>query len=174
MGSGGKMVGRCCKGEDLSGQDLSEKLLIGANFAFAILNNTNCYRSNMKDISLMFSTLWVTRFTEAELISANLSFADGWESCFDRARMIDANLSSFHGRGCRFRKTDLTGASFERAQLWQADFRGAILIDVSFRFANLRDALFDEETVLDGAVFDGVLPEFLPEAVRMKRALRAI
>ena len=56
-------------------------------------------------------------------------------------------------KGSNFNGANLEGACFDHSDIRNNDFRGANLKDVNAKYSDARGALFDDNTILDGANF---------------------
>ncbi|MEN0651865.1 MULTISPECIES: pentapeptide repeat-containing protein [Hyphobacterium] len=131
-----------CQQCDFAGQNLSDALVIGAQFD----------DSDFSHATLINAGLQECRFSDTNLNDANLTGAR-----FSGVAFIDSDLSGAHLiniRGDRIRFTDsrLTGGDLSGAQLVLVSFDGADLSNAVLARAQLHHAEFTDAT-LDRAVF---------------------
>ena len=103
------------KQADLSGCDLSFKVLTKADFSGANLSDANLQNANLQNANLQDAVLGGAILRLANLQGANL----------ERADLQDANLESADLSGA-----DLTGADIEGANLSGAVLKGTVLVDI--------------------------------------------
>lgn len=120
-----------CPNCDLSGADLKDTNLFGANLTNA----------NLKGAILKGSNLGFANFTDADLSGANLENA-----YLDRATLENTNLAQADLTGANLRNTTivgvrLNGANLRGANLQQLNLTGASLRGVDLTGANLSGAI---------------------------------
>jgi|GEM_PF-304600 len=123
-------------GIELSGEDLSDDMLIGVNFSHANLSNAN---------------LSCTEMSSANLSHADLSNADLKNIALSDVNLSNANLSHADLMGADLRGANLTEANFNQANLRAADLREANLSNAVFTDADLRYARFGDNPDLSKA-----------------------
>lgn len=143
---GGKDSLRCfdLQGSDLTGVNLSEAILFGAD---------------LREASLRMADL-----QGADLRTANLSKADLSDAYLREASLFEADLS-----GANLRRANLEGADLQRANLSKADLgeadlrtanlRGASLMGANLQSANLMGANLQRAHLLGAKVTDRQLAE---------------
>jgi hypothetical protein len=110
---------------DLSGSNLAEANLEGANF-----NSVNLYRANFREANLMR-----TNFNRADVSAADLRKVNLSKASVRRAKLSNADLRKAVLRQVHFGKTD-----FLRADLRGADLSGSILEQAQFVNTKLQGA----------------------------------
>jgi hypothetical protein len=121
---------------DLSGVDLREAILTGADFRMA-----NLRRANLAGVDLMGANLYRANLIEADLSRAHLY----------RANLIEAHLSR-----ADLSEADLFWADLSEADLREAILRGAMLSRVTLSRANLSGATLSG-AMLSGATLSGAM-----------------
>lgn len=101
-----------------------------------------CYfdERDLRGVSLIGAHLRDTRFTRADLSSADLSKADAFRTKFVSARLVKTKLDGARLTGSDFTKADLTGASLVKADLRRAKLFRSILRDANLTGARLSGA----------------------------------
>ena len=118
-----------CQLEDLSGANLSDANLYGADLETSRLEGANLSNVNLFQVKLAYSDL-----TSANLANADLTDADLTGSILESANLSHANLT-----GANLRDADFESANFENARLCKANLNGAILTQANLTGANLTD-----------------------------------
>lgn len=119
--------------------DLREADLTGANLSEALLVKADFSRAN----------LWEANLSRSYLLLANLSGADLRQANVSMAFLNGANLS-----GADLRKANLSGANLIAAHLSEADLREAYFLEARFFEADLRNANLSR-AFLNGADLNG-------------------
>jgi hypothetical protein len=120
---------------DLTGADLK-----GASLPRAELLGATCHNTNLVSAQMSGADLY-----NAHLDNANLSLADLTGANLVEAWLQNANLNSVNASSAIFQ-----GAHLEGTQLRGAHLEGADLTDAFVAGANMRLALLDRETLLNG------------------------
>jgi uncharacterized protein YjbI with pentapeptide repeats len=165
----------------LTGIDLSDNDLSGANFAGQNLAHANFYLTTLSDVDFSEANLTNANLLLAELTGADFRDANLTNAVLAQAALTDADFTNADVRGANFGATmhlgftlaqlystasyqagDLSGiyfgyntvagANFVGQDLANADFFNAELTDGDFRDANLADARFGQAR-LTGADF---------------------
>lgn len=137
-----------CQDCDFAGQNLSDALVIGAQF-----NNSDFSHSTLINAGLQECRFGDTNFNDADLMGAR----------FSGVAFIDSDLSNTHlvniqGDRIRFTHSNLTGSDLSGARLVMVSFQDADLSNAVLARAQLHHAEFRDAT-LDRAVFrDARLP----------------
>jgi uncharacterized protein YjbI with pentapeptide repeats len=129
---------------DLSGADLSEINLSGANLARADLSNARLGGANLSGANL----------SRAKLFRADLSQAD-----LSRAVLFKANLSQADLAGANLNGADLSGAYLIRANLSGASLIGACLKGANLGQASLFRAKMSRAILSQASLFKADLSE---------------
>ena len=152
-----------CSECDLTGADLSGKVLIGVNLEDAILHDADLSGSNLRNTNangadFSGADLSCTFFALAELEDANLSGAKVSRTDFIEADLTGADLSGVDGRNTIFRDANMTGADFTGANLPFAEFSfGADLTNANLSMGTFTFSEFNGNVSninLSGAVLE--------------------
>ncbi len=143
---------------DLSGADLSGADLSGANFYHADLSGANLSGANLSSAKLAY----------ANLSSVDLRGADLRNAHFRGADLSSANLSSAKLAHADLRRADLSGANLSSAKLAYADLSRASLTEANLSGANLSGA--DFRSGLFGRPLKGLAPEQIKKAKNWEKA----
>ncbi len=149
---------------DLSGSNLTQALLMGANLREANLSRADLsgamlIAANLREANLSRADLSGANLTQAFLIEAHLSGAKLNQAYLIGADFSGANLSEafLHAavlKGAYLRETDLSGAVLSEALLMDADFYKSNLYKTDLRGAYLGGADL-READLNGADLSG-------------------
>jgi uncharacterized protein YjbI with pentapeptide repeats/uncharacterized RDD family membrane protein YckC len=159
---------------DLSGSDLTEADLSGANLRYGLFQGSSLLRASLNSSQAAFADFSKGNLGSAQLINADLSQAQFRETSLVGADLTESNLSGAilttarlhqaQGLGTNFSGSDLTRAEGHQATFSNANFSGAILsgADLSdsqftgadFQSANLENARLRGAN-LQGANFQG-------------------
>jgi uncharacterized protein YjbI with pentapeptide repeats len=120
---------------DLSGADLREANLSGANPRAPSLGAADLHDANLHDANLSGANLRGAYLGKANLNGANLVEADLRDANLGVAYLAAANLSEANLNGANLSWARLNGANLSWAQL-----NGANLVEADLRDANLREA----------------------------------
>jgi len=144
LGGKDSLRGFDLQGSDLTGVNLSEAILFGADLREASLRMADLQRTDLR--------------------TANLSKADLSDACLREASLLEADLS-----GAKLRSVNLEGADLQRANLGEADLgeadlrmanlREASLSGADLQRADLTGANLQRATLLGAKVTDGQLAE---------------
>ncbi|HEV2238193.1 MAG TPA: pentapeptide repeat-containing protein [Ktedonobacterales bacterium] len=129
--------------------NLAHAHLDGANLSTAHLEGAALYNTELEGANIVEAHLKGALFLGAYLKEADLSGAD-----LERANLYAAHLERANLIHAQLARADLGGAFLERADLEGAQLTGANLSGASLEGASLRSAVFDNQTVLNGAVLD--------------------
>ena len=132
---------------DLSGADLSDLDLPGANLGEADLTDaelcgTNLHEANLKMADLAQADLSTAILTSAELYKVNLRGAFLTQADLTGSYLAEADMAKADLRGACLRKADLTQCDLSSANLSRADLTGANLTQ-----ANVTDGDLSHATV---------------------------
>jgi uncharacterized protein YjbI with pentapeptide repeats len=120
-----KLVKRDFSHQDLSGLDLSELVLDGANFFSALLINTRLHGASLKAANFEHAEL-----SRADLTRANLQAVTANLAVFDRACFAQANLQGGSFLHANFHSAQMERADLSRANLTGSTFNGADLTSI--------------------------------------------
>lgn len=121
-----------CPNCDLSGADLKDTNLFGANLA-----NANLKGANLSGSNLGFANLTNVDATGANLTGTYLDRATLENTNFTQADLSEASLKNAMTSGVQFSGATLKGANLERTSLIGVSFRGANLTGVNLSGAVL-------------------------------------
>lgn len=146
-----------CKGwsdmrADLTGADLSGADLHGVDLSDADLSDADLTEADLRDAILCWAKLSNAEIGGANLAGANLNGAD----------LRDADLSHADLTYTYLRDADLSGANLVGVSLRDSVLCGAKLFHAAMTRASLADAELDENTVLDGVIYDEATAFFKP------------
>ncbi len=127
---------------DLSGRNMSQIDLAGANFQGAILNGTDFSNSNLSGADLTGASLISSILTSADLSGATLVGVD----------LSDANLEYANLTGA-----NLMGANMRGADLTWVNFTQAILVGADLSDCNLLNSILDIDQLASTFAFDNAL-----------------
>jgi hypothetical protein len=127
---------------DLTGANLGQAHLEGADLVGAQLNRASLSRAHLEGASLSQANLEDANLSQAFLDGASLSQAHLEQANFSQATLEDANLSSAHLEGANLTSTKLGGANIRKAWLDSKTM--------------LRDASLDGRTRLGDVQWSGV------------------
>lgn len=133
---------------DLSGSELSEVHLEGANLKHIRLWRANLSSADLESANLQDAWLGEANFSYAKLTSANLRGAELESSNLERANFANANLCKANLKQADLHSASLYDAEFDQACLDLANLSGSNLLYANLRGASLRETRFDEATVL--------------------------
>ena len=137
-----------CQECDFAGQNLSDALVIGAQFD----------NSDFSHATLINAGLQECRFADTNFNDANLSGVRLSGVAFIDSDLSNTQLINIQGDRIRFTDSDLTGSDLSGARLVMVSFQGADLSNAVLARAQLHHAEFIEAT-LDRAMFrDSRLP----------------
>jgi len=120
---------------DLSGADLGEAYLHGANLSGANLIEAFLFEADLSGANLSRAYLYGANLEEANLRGANLIGATP-----NGANLVGANLRGADLRGADLVEADLSAANFSGTDLWRVDLRGADLNGADLSGAHLNEA----------------------------------
>ena len=140
---------------DLSGADLNGTNLIGADLERADLSGTNLIKTNLSGVNHSWMDLSGTNLCRTNLSRTNLSGMDLRGMDLHGANLRRAELIKADLRRANLNGADLSGANLCRADLRGTNLRGMDLREVNLRGANLRRADL-RRTDLSGANLSGV------------------
>ena len=151
---------------DLSGADLSRRILAGADFSGARMANANLSEAILDRAIFAGADLCEANLHRAALRRADLRGARLTRANLSMADMVEADLSpggapfSSSVRAVDATRTDLSGANLSRCKLMgiragQANFDGAILVGSKLTNADLRTASLSGAD-LKGAIVDNL------------------
>lgn len=109
----------CAPGTSLDYQNLSRCDLRGSIFRQVTLNEANFERSNLNNVDLEGSQLWMAKFDGAAMVQAQASHAN-----LGGATAYSADLRDSKFIGATLNSADLTGANLKGAIFQDADLRG--------------------------------------------------
>jgi hypothetical protein len=120
---------------DLSGCDLSFKILTkadfsGANLSGANLQNTNLQGANLERANLQDAKLTAADLSGADLTGADIEGANLLGAVLKGTVLVDADLQDANLKNADLSGADLTGADIEGANLLGAVLKGAVLVDI--------------------------------------------
>ena len=116
-----------CPGCDLTGADLSRRVLQHADLRAANLTGVRLVQANLHQANLAGARLVAAQLTGVDLSFANLSGAD-----FRRAFLRgDVYLIGFYDERPDLRGADLRGANFSSALFYNVRLEGAIIDDAT-------------------------------------------
>lgn len=137
-----------CQECDFAGQNLSDALVIGAQFD----------RSDFSHSTLISAGLQECRFANTNFNDANLSGVRLSGVAFIDSDLSNTQMVNIQGDRIRFTDSDLTGSDLSGARLVMVSFQGTDLSNAVLARAQLHHAEFTDAT-LDRAVFrDSRLP----------------
>ncbi|HEX4771532.1 MAG TPA: pentapeptide repeat-containing protein [Bryobacteraceae bacterium] len=168
-------------GIDLTGANLTDADLTGANLVHAKLGHAALNGVIVKNANLKYATLACAQFYgstpngncktappassdanhAADLTQAMLGNADVSNATMDSAKLSGASLSGVIFRGTSFRAAIFESAgSIGTASILGGDFTGANFENAHLNFVTfgnviLTEALFDQNTTLNGTIFSG-------------------
>jgi hypothetical protein len=125
---------------DLTGADLAELNLRGANLSRANLSGADLRGANLIDANVAGADLSAANLSRADLNWAHLGGADLIEADLSNANLFEANLSDADLSGADLREANPSRANLIRANLSRADLRGANLIEAKLGWASLNRA----------------------------------
>lgn len=128
---------------DFRGIDLSEDILMEANFQDADLSGGNLRGADLSGAILIGTNLQNADLSRAKLLSANLTGADLRNAILDNTDLRGANLTRADLTRTDLTTTQLDGAIFEQAKLVEANLQDKGLGGVVFRRANMTGARLD-------------------------------
>ncbi len=131
-------------GIELSGADLREIILTGADLGRARLRRTTLARAQLAGATLVDAGL-----TEAQLVDASLARADLTRVRAAKAKFDGADLSGATLGGGYFGRALFGEAKLRGAQCVAADFTDAHLTGADLEDADFTDACFDRATLVD-------------------------
>ena len=152
---------------DLSGVDLSEASLAGANFNRSNLEGINLSNASLAPLPVTYYTVatiafvpivvphlfsFSTRFEMANLRGANLSGSNLELASLETADLSGANLTAANFEKAYFVNTNLSNALFQNTQLTTIDMSGANLTGTDLSSSDLEGSTFCETTMPDGAI----------------------
>ena len=114
-----------------------------------IYTSTKFSRADLDEAFLRGAFLKGAKLTNADLKDADLNGA-----VMDEAILTDADFKSVEAIHATFVKALLDEANFSNSNLRRADFSGANLEEALFVGADMRKVTFDEETTIDGTIFN--------------------
>ncbi|MBI1233379.1 MAG: hypothetical protein GC208_02625 [Alphaproteobacteria bacterium] len=143
-----------CQECDFAGQNLSDALVIGAqfedsDFSHATLINAGLQECRFNDTSFNDANLTSVRLSGVAFVDSDLSNTHLMNIQGDRIRFTDSDLSGSDLSGARlvmvsFQGADLSNAVLARAQLHHAEFTAATLDRAVFRDSRMPRADFSE------------------------------
>ena len=116
---------------DLSGADLRDDILIGADLSGVDLSGTNLSRADLNSANLSDVYLHEAILSNASLSSANLSEAILSRTILHNADLSGANLTKAYLHEATLSHTDLDGAIFTEAHFYYTTFAWIDLSEVS-------------------------------------------
>ena len=138
-------------GADLSGADLSGADLDGAHLRQAVLRQAVLRQAVLRQADLRGANLRQADLRGVKLTGANLSGADLSEADLSEANLEGADLSEVNLSGANLGKANLRQANLSEANLSGANLSGANLTGANLINANLLRAIFNYETIFQGA-----------------------
>jgi uncharacterized protein with PIN domain len=156
--------------KNIANADLSNSVLVGANFwaawlvdtwlSHADLSDADLTRAHAANASFAFANLTRADFHEADLTAADLSSANLREAKLVKANLTRTDFSFSHLNGAYlpasdFTSADLTGVDFSGAILPNSKLSNLILVGVNFTQTDLTGVDFTG-TRFDEADFTGV------------------
>ena len=136
-----------CRNENLSGIDLSSKLLYtdfshadlsNANLSNSLLTGVTLVEANLKNADLSNALFYNARLKEADLRNVNLSRASLQQAVLSSADLAGANLQEADCRSANLRGANLAGANLKNANLNEAKLYEANLKDADLTGASLQ------------------------------------
>jgi hypothetical protein len=125
------------QGANLSGVDLHDAYLVGADFA-----GVDFRGANLTNVDLSSADLDAAHFEDANMTGAWLGRTTMQFARFDRTALQGADIGDSWAYCAVFRYADLTNASASHDALGGADFYRATLTDASFAGSEIDDATF--------------------------------
>lgn len=123
---------------DLSGKELSNCQLAGANLANADLSGTNFGYCNLENADLHGATLQNATFNHASLRKADLSATILPGASFLSASAPEANFMGADLSHANLSDGNFRGANFRNAQMYSTQFKGAILNGADMSYADCK------------------------------------
>jgi len=125
---------------DLSGAELKEADLTGANLNNVLMARTNLIRASLNRAKLADSYLIGANFSSAQLIGADLRRAVLENASLTGANLGEAKASLVNLQGGSLGQVSAVGGDFSFADLTQSNWQGADLSGANFSQAQLQDA----------------------------------
>lgn len=133
---------------DLTGSDLSECNLQGANLSFSILDQCSFTHSDLRNVSLACQSCRGSDFIRAKFLNASISSntdftaSDFTEADF-RSTQLSGKFSYSNFCGANFQKAsfanfEANGADFSNANFQDVEFRTNKAVDFSYSYYNLQ------------------------------------
>ena len=124
---------------DLSGQDLSNKVLPGVNLSELNLERSKFVGARMQAANLQASEIYGADFSGADLTDANVShvFVDGSTNQNEFTKFRDTDFEGATIQSSTFNQCDFTGAVFYRSLLQATEFEASLLDNARFGSANM-------------------------------------
>jgi uncharacterized protein YjbI with pentapeptide repeats len=170
-GARAAVLSRDLSGADLSNRilcqaDLSGSCLSGANLKFANLLRANLYCCEMRNVDARYANFCFADMRGVTLNGSNLSHARLDNADFRAGRLLKSNGNGKEAvidrngsaAGVDFSYCSLHGATFEGADLKGADFTGAIIVATRFKGARMGGAVFKGAILQDLDLADIPLP----------------
>ncbi len=130
--SGARLSKANLSGANLSGTDLSEANLSGADLSKANLREAKLNETDLSQANLHGTKLILASLSKANLFGADLTKADLYRANLSEAYLIGTDLP-----GTNLSETNLTGIDLSGADLRKANLSGANLSGVNLSEANL-------------------------------------
>jgi uncharacterized protein YjbI with pentapeptide repeats len=150
-------------GANLAFANLEEVELNFANFIGANLDKANFYKANLGKVNFSGANLQEANLQEANLQEANLTEANLTGANLTDANLTDANLTQANLTEANFHKVhlifaNLYKANLQKVNLTEADLRGVYLAGADLEGANLEGVNL-EGANLEGANLQGTILE---------------
>ncbi|CAG8756923.1 20679_t:CDS:2, partial [Cetraspora pellucida] len=110
--------------------DLNDTNISGADLSNKILNNLQAERAKLDNVN----------FQNAKLKYANLQSASFQNARLQNADLQSSSLQDANFQNANFQNANLRSANFQNARLQNADLQSSILQDANFQNANLQNA----------------------------------
>ena len=160
-----------CPGCDLSGKDMAEIKLKGAELKEANLSGAVLVGTNLKNANLKGANLSGANLEGANLENANLEGAD-----LSRARLVDTILEDARLESANLESANLHWADLRDANLGNANLTKAYLVKTNFTDADLTGANLNE-AVIQRTIFEdtkGYTPPVAEEREEVKNVLEPV
>lgn len=134
--------------------DAKKLELLRRNLSKSEISNTDLRRSTFNESTFFNSTITNVDLTGSSLFKTNFSKSALNNAKFNHANLIGANFrNAIIGRNVSFKGANLTDANFADAKIQgKIDLSGADLTGAILDGVDLRDAIVDSQTKLDGAI----------------------
>ena len=137
------------KTTDLSGADLTQANLVGANLSFSYLVGSSLMNARLNHVNLTLADLTRVNLENAQLIQADLT-----QASLPQARLSKADLTAARLPGANLEAARLLGVTAAGAQM-----PDAVMVGIAAKSANFTDADFSgailEDADLTGAYLQG-------------------